>query len=214
MATSANNSQTNGLQTTTTKYQQDNGSDGTQKKKRMFGVRVASVLLMLIPHLVTHTTLGAVKGLEVGATRPTEVLTRNCPKKEKTSGRVGRALGTIIGAVAAVPGLLLGTVVGITRSIYKLPGAVKTCWGEGIKVALGKTVESYKIDSDKVVLAVCTVAIIPLAVPMAAVSAAATLVATPGVPVVLIGLKVTQKSEDKVNTSHEAESSDSDDSKY
>jgi hypothetical protein len=56
-----------------------------------------------------------------------------------------------------VPGLLLGTVVGITRSIYKLPGAVKTCWGEGIKVALRKTVESYKIDSDKVVLAVCTV---------------------------------------------------------
>jgi hypothetical protein len=51
--------------------------DDKQKNKPSFGLRIASVILMVIPHIVTHIGLGAAKGLEVGLTRPAEFLNRH-----------------------------------------------------------------------------------------------------------------------------------------
>jgi hypothetical protein len=100
------------------------GRSRSKKNKPSFGLRIASVFLMVIPHIVTHIGLGAVKGLEIGATRPADFLNRHCKKigKEGSTlsafgGHVGTFVGSLVGFVTLVPGLLIGTVAGLGRII-------------------------------------------------------------------------------------------------
>lgn len=137
------------------------------KSKRSFCARIASVCLMVIPYIVTHIGSGAVKGLELGVTKPLECLNgkgrgmgKPDSKLSKFCGHAGTFAGAIVGTVVAVPSLLLGAVFGIIRSIYNIPSAVKTCWRNDVRTTLSQTINSYGINQRKVEVAACTLAIV------------------------------------------------------
>lgn len=127
-----------------------------QQSQRSFCVRIASIIFMVIPHIVTHIGSGAAKGIDVGGAGATGAAEFLFHYANKTGGPHSKRrkccivasvfVGAIVGVVAVVPSLLIGAVVGIAKSIYKFPAAVKTCWGDGVSTALRKTVSSYKIN--------------------------------------------------------------------
>jgi hypothetical protein len=101
-----------------------------------------------------------VLGLEVGSARPADFLTRHCKKIGEDYDDLGTFVGSILGTVFAVPGLLIGAVVGLGRIIYKFPEAVRTCWGDGVNAALCQTADSYEIDPQRTLFAVRSIMII------------------------------------------------------
>jgi hypothetical protein len=90
----------------------------TQKKKGSFGLRIVSVFFMAIPHIVTHICSGALKGLETSATSAGHFFIYHANKIGKPNSNLrsfcvyaGVVVGTMVGIVTAVPGLLLGASI-------------------------------------------------------------------------------------------------------
>jgi hypothetical protein len=121
------------------------------------GKKLAISAFTVVPHILKHTGLGALKGLELAASTPVELFTRkvknmrtSCRKIKQLCASAATVAGVAVGIVVAVPGLLIGGAIGFCRSLCKLPKAMQTSWNSGFCAALDLVNRFYTIDKNKI----------------------------------------------------------------
>ena len=125
-----------------TQYVPDS-NDNSSKSKTFSGKRFAISALTIVPHMLKNIGLGALKGLELCACTPVEFLSRKVEGVATMGGKlnklckvVAKIVGGAIGVILAAPGVLIGATVGLCRSVYRLPEAMKTSWDDSFGAAL------------------------------------------------------------------------------
>ena len=121
-----------------------------------FGRRVISAILVVVPHMVMHTALSAASGFAIATSTP---ITRFGQLGADLGGDnriastichgIGCFAGFFVSVVAALPGLLIGTVAGVGAGIYQLPAALSKSYDAGILPALKEGYELYDIGQKK-----------------------------------------------------------------
>lgn len=145
---------------------QQDYSSGDKKNKHFFGRCISSVF-MVIPQLIMHIGLGALKGIEVSISGSVEFFNSQAKRIGEEGGKfsnfcghAGTFAGVIVGIVVAVPSLLLGTVFGIIKGICNIHDAVKTCLSHGCSEAVYQTADIYNIDQRKITVIAATAALL------------------------------------------------------
>ena len=121
------------------------------------GRKLAISAFTVIPHIFKNIGLGALKGMELGACKPTELFVNKAKGIGTRGGKInklclGAALvaGYTFGAILTIPGLLVGGVVGLGRSLYKLPKAMQASWNSGCSAALRLSDNFYHVNKHKI----------------------------------------------------------------
>ena len=125
-----------------------------------FGRRVISAILVVVPHMVMHTALSAASGFAIATSTP---ITRFGQLGADLGGDnriastichgIGCFAGFFVSVVAALPGLLIGTVAGIGAGIYQLPAALSKSYDAGVLPVLKEGYELYDIGKRKKAIA-------------------------------------------------------------